>query len=390
MLRHLTVRGFHAIVSRHEECAASLVAASARELSGQPCLVVEPDASFGVCKDRFVLASSACSSNQMPQRVSAKATPRLEIWRQFATTTATAVAPDPAVFLANMVLHDVIATAAQTKPTRIAKAKEAAASKPKATRAKKSVTPPASGTARGRAAAKRRQPAEEDKVKAARVAAKARAAESIAKAKAREKAHAQKLKALIRVKVEAIAKVRAESREKLKAAMEKVKAAEKEVRIAKAGGRMKRHPSALNMYSREQIQTDPKISLAEAAKRFKELPAEEKQKYVEKAIAAKAELQQEREKLAAERSARSIKPSYMFFVEEQRRVVQAAHPGISMTDVAKRLGEMWRSMSTEQRQKYIDLSDAERKAKGLKPKSGSEASLVINTSAPRAAELFMQ
>ncbi|GIL76038.1 hypothetical protein Vretimale_5682 [Volvox reticuliferus] len=390
MLRRLTVRGLRAIVPAHVECPTSPGLASARELSGQACSVVEPDASFNVCKERFFLGGSACSYNQMLQRLSARVTPRFEIWRHFATTITAAVPPHPAVSHISMSSQRTSATAAQAKLIETAKLKNAAASKSKATRATMSGSSPASSTARGRAATKRRQPAKADKVKAARVAANARAAESIAKAKAREKAHAQKLKSVIRAKIEAVARVRAESREKLKAAMEKVKAAEKAVRLAKAGGRMKRQPSALNMYTRDQIQANPKITLAEVAKRFKELSLGEKQKYVDLAIAAKAELKQEREKLAAERSARSIKSSYMFFMGEQRPVVQAANPGISMTEIAKRLGEIWRGMSAEQRQKYVDLSDAERKAKGLESKSGSAARMAISASAPQAAELFVQ
>ncbi|PRP86617.1 structure specific recognition protein 1 [Planoprotostelium fungivorum] len=60
--------------------------------------------------------------------------------------------------------------------------------------------------------------------------------------------------------------------------------------------------------------------------------------------------------------------SFMFFANEKRPEVREANPGMKITDVGKRLGELWKETSAEERKKYELMSsrDSERYQEELK------------------------
>lgn len=58
----------------------------------------------------------------------------------------------------------------------------------------------------------------------------------------------------------------------------------------------------------------------------------------------------------------SLRSAFFIFCSEFRPKVKAETPGLSIGDVAKRLGEMWNKISSEEKQPY------EKKAAKLKEK----------------------
>ena len=51
------------------------------------------------------------------------------------------------------------------------------------------------------------------------------------------------------------------------------------------------------------------------------------------------------------------KTSYMFFCQEKRAEVQKKHPGKSMGDTSKILGEMWSKLSEKEKAKYVKMNE---------------------------------
>ena len=47
------------------------------------------------------------------------------------------------------------------------------------------------------------------------------------------------------------------------------------------------------------------------------------------------------------------KSGYLFFCDDKRDSVQKKNPGKKMGDISKILGELWKNISDEERQKYI-------------------------------------
>eukprot|EP00759_Apiculatamorpha_spiralis_P027822 PhF_6_TR30534/c0_g1_i1/m.44787 len=52
--------------------------------------------------------------------------------------------------------------------------------------------------------------------------------------------------------------------------------------------------------------------------------------------------------------------AYLYFCEAQRHRAKADHPSASMTDLSKILGTMWKELSEESRQCYVDMAMADR------------------------------
>ncbi|GLC33217.1 high mobility group box 3 [Pleodorina starrii] len=391
MLRQLGTRGFRAIHANLAQLPASLGLAGSRELSGQGCLSAEPAALSPRCNEAALSDTVIfCGIHQGSQGLPPWPTARLQIWRNCATLTSAAAAPRSAIFVASVTSQADNSAAGKAKPRPASATSASTNARGKSSRAltaAEKTSSRASGTAQGRAAARRRPASVAGMVQEARVAAKAKAAESLVKAKelAKKRMALQKARGT-EAKAKAVAKVKAEAKEKLRAALEKAKAkaAAQIARLeAKASHRIKRAPTAVNLYIREQVKANPGLGLKEVYQRYKELPEAEKQKYVDQAAAAKAEKQRERDQLKAERGARRAKTSFMFFSEEQRPVVVAANRGMSVPEVATRLGEMWRGLSAEQRQKYVEMSEADRKAKELDRRDAPAAAGAATTAQPQ-------
>ncbi|KAL0036922.1 hypothetical protein WJX77_005063 [Trebouxia sp. C0004] len=54
------------------------------------------------------------------------------------------------------------------------------------------------------------------------------------------------------------------------------------------------------------------------------------------------------------------KNAYMFFMADRRDAVKAETPGISVGDIAKVIGEMWRGLSEEEKKPFQDLANADK------------------------------
>jgi len=52
--------------------------------------------------------------------------------------------------------------------------------------------------------------------------------------------------------------------------------------------------------------------------------------------------------------------SFMFFANEQRPNVRLQYPDIKITEIGKRLSELWKALTKEQRQKYVDDADRDK------------------------------
>lgn len=48
------------------------------------------------------------------------------------------------------------------------------------------------------------------------------------------------------------------------------------------------------------------------------------------------------------------KSAYFFFCDDKRKEVQLANPGKGMGEISKALGALWKQLSEEDRQKYMD------------------------------------
>jgi len=52
--------------------------------------------------------------------------------------------------------------------------------------------------------------------------------------------------------------------------------------------------------------------------------------------------------------------SFMYFANEQRQSVRDKYPDIKITEIGKKLSEMWKVMSQEEKQKYIDQAEKDK------------------------------
>eukprot|EP01117_Protostelium_nocturnum_P011167 TRINITY_DN4056_c0_g1_i1.p1 TRINITY_DN4056_c0_g1~~TRINITY_DN4056_c0_g1_i1.p1 ORF type:complete len:207 (+),score=87.30 TRINITY_DN4056_c0_g1_i1:111-731(+) len=72
--------------------------------------------------------------------------------------------------------------------------------------------------------------------------------------------------------------------------------------------------------------------------------------------------------------------SFMFFANDKRAEVRTANPSLKITEVGRKLGEMWKELTPEEKKKYEDLSskDSERYQEAMKgytkPESDSDSS----------------
>tara|TARA_B100000674_G_C37879030_1_gene933385 strand:+ start:1044 stop:1472 length:429 start_codon:yes stop_codon:yes gene_type:complete len=75
-------------------------------------------------------------------------------------------------------------------------------------------------------------------------------------------------------------------------------------------------------------------------------------KFLDKSVKLKAKKDPNKPKKA--------KTSYMFFTNEKRKDVQDKYPELKMGDISKKLGELWKEISEEDKEKYRELSDHDR------------------------------
>ncbi|EAY03627.1 HMG box family protein [Trichomonas vaginalis G3] len=59
---------------------------------------------------------------------------------------------------------------------------------------------------------------------------------------------------------------------------------------------------------------------------------------------------------------------YILFCKEKRPQVKADNPGIAFGDIAKKLGEMWKNLSEEEKKPYIEKAEAEKAEHKDEPK----------------------
>ena len=51
---------------------------------------------------------------------------------------------------------------------------------------------------------------------------------------------------------------------------------------------------------------------------------------------------------------------FLFFSNEKRNQLRTEHPELKMTDISSKLGELWRSMSDDERAPYVEKSKEDR------------------------------
>ena len=55
------------------------------------------------------------------------------------------------------------------------------------------------------------------------------------------------------------------------------------------------------------------------------------------------------------------KSGFMFYSQERRVTLKGEQPSLSITDASKVIGAEWKSLSDADKQKYLDLGEADRK-----------------------------
>lgn len=91
----------------------------------------------------------------------------------------------------------------------------------------------------------------------------------------------------------------------------------------------------------------------ELGKMWKDVSAQEKENYKAKAAHYVPKTVKAKRSKVAKADKPKRKPStYMKFANAKRSNVVKANPGLKVTEVAKKLGEMWRGMSDEEKAKY--------------------------------------
>lgn len=54
------------------------------------------------------------------------------------------------------------------------------------------------------------------------------------------------------------------------------------------------------------------------------------------------------------------KTSYMFYCDQHREKVVSSNPGIKLGNVSKKLGQGWKKLSEDQKQKFIKMSESDK------------------------------
>ncbi|EAY08175.1 HMG box family protein [Trichomonas vaginalis G3] len=62
------------------------------------------------------------------------------------------------------------------------------------------------------------------------------------------------------------------------------------------------------------------------------------------------------------------KSPYIFFCQEKRPQVKEENPGIAFGDIAKKLGEMWKNLSEEEKKPYMEMAEKDKEAHKNDPK----------------------
>ncbi|PNH04646.1 hypothetical protein TSOC_009168 [Tetrabaena socialis] len=245
---------------------------------------------------------------------------------------------------------------------------------------------PTKGAARGGNAGSAKAaaaPAAPKPKKAAATSTSTAAAGKAAKPKAAQGV-AQRIKAV--VEQEIARKLKADAaRERLRAQARKAEARAK--LKAKEAQRIRRAPSAYNLFMREQLKgvtPSGEQAFAAVAKRFAELAPADKQKYVDAAAALKARVAELRAQRKADRAAKRALTPYFFFLREAYATTRASMPGQPSKAVVVRLGELWRGLPEEGRAKYVAMTDAERRAKGLPQPKPAQRAAAAAAPAPAA------
>jgi len=103
-------------------------------------------------------------------------------------------------------------------------------------------------------------------------------------------------------------------------------------------------------------------------KKYEDMAAQDKQRYeTEKAqyldsggsistTSKKAKKDKKAKKIKDPNAPKRSKSAYMFFTQVERENVRRANPEMKMTDISKKLGEMWKGLSDQDKKKYEDMA----------------------------------
>eukprot|EP00198_Chlamydomonas_reinhardtii_P002254 XP_001691590.1 high mobility group protein [Chlamydomonas reinhardtii] len=177
-----------------------------------------------------------------------------------------------------------------------------------------------------------------------------------------------------------LARIRRREREALRKQKQREKLAAAKARAKeKEAARIKKAPSAFGLYLQDHSKAvrdalpagaasgmqRQALAFKVLAERFKVLPEAEKAPYEARSAALKAKVAEARAQAKAENSAKAALTPYILFFKESYSATRAAHPDLNAKQVAAKMGQLWKAMPAEQQQRYRDLSEADRKAKGL-------------------------
>jgi len=159
----------------------------------------------------------------------------------------------------------------------------------------------------------------------------------------------------------------------------------------KDSNKPKRAMSSFMFFANEKRQglrlEHPELKITEIGKElgrlWKDLADEEKKRYIEQATQDKARYHHamstyvksvsdsdsddgpRRKRRKKKKVKDPLKPkramsSFMYFANEQRQAVRDKYPDIKITEIGKRLSEMWKLLTAEEKQRYIDLADKDK------------------------------
>ena len=136
----------------------------------------------------------------------------------------------------------------------------------------------------------------------------------------------------------------------------------------KPKGKMCAYAFFVQMCREEHKKKNPEVPVNSAefskkcSERWKTMSRKEKSKFDEMAKAYKMHCDQEMKDYGPARGGKKKDPKgpkrlpsgFLLFCSEFHPKIKSTHPGISIRDVAKKLGEMWNNLSDSEKQPYIN------------------------------------
>lgn len=93
-------------------------------------------------------------------------------------------------------------------------------------------------------------------------------------------------------------------------------------------------------------------------KMWREISPEDKEQYLQKALVDKERYLQEKKVLEDSKPKKPKRPltPYMVFSNKVRPSIKEENPGITLGDTSKKISELWKNLSAEEKTEFIDIS----------------------------------